>query len=471
MIKSLKEHKFFLLIFFFSLLFVMYLGNPSNYYFLNDDFVHIPQAAELNFLNDSSFIRPVSNFSLWVDYIIWGKDAYGYHLTNLIIHFVNVILVFFTSKVLFRYFDDDNKFLLKSILSCTLFLVYAFHSESIFWILGRGSSLNTLFFLCSLLCFLKSQKSYLYFTLSLIFFSVGLFTYELIWVLPIIVTLLYIFQKIRTRLEFVIAIWISFILFLLFKFFLLNQGVETYELGAIKNLNLKALFYNYNTLLARSFLPPFDSSTLFLLFYLALISVLILVIFKWRNNHLILFSFFGIIISLLPAITLGIDTHDTESERFIYLATFFVIIFIVEVFSKMQIKFLFVGMILLIFIHCILLQNAATSYRFSSEVSRKSLECIGEGNQKITAINLPMQYKGALIFRKGFGEAVEWILNGNKDSVTIYSQKDIFSKKVLFSCVEIELAANNNSIIQSLSSNRIALYKQKDINTILEWKW
>lgn len=449
----------------------MYLGDPSNYYFLNDDFVHIPQAAELNFMNDSSFIRPISNFSLWIDYMIWGKDAYGYHLTNLIIHFVNVILVFFTSKFLFRYFNNDKNSLLKSLGSCTLFLVYAFHSESIFWILGRGSSLNTLFFLCSFLFFLKSQKSNLYFTLSLIFFSFGLFTYELIWVLPIIVTLLYSFQKNKTRLEFVITIWILFILFLLFKFFLLNQGVEAYELGAIKNLNLKALFYNYNTLLARSFLPPFESSTVFLLFYLTLISVLFFAVFKLRNNHLILFSFFGIIISLLPAITLGIDTHDTESERFIYLATFFVIIFIVEVFSKMQIAFFRGGIILLILIHCILLQNAASSYKFSGEVSRKSLECIGEGNQKITAINLPMQYKGALIFRKGFGEAVEWILNGNKDSVTIYSQKDILSKKVNFSCVEINLEAQNNSIIQSFDSNHIALYKQNGISTILEWKW
>ena len=95
-----QENKFHLFIFLITLLYVVYIGDPSNFYFLNDDFIHIPQAAKMNFLNDSSFVRPISNFTLWLDYIIWEKNAYGYHLTNLIIHLINVVLVFFASKII-----------------------------------------------------------------------------------------------------------------------------------------------------------------------------------------------------------------------------------------------------------------------------------------------------------------------------------------------------------------------------------
>ena len=38
--------------------------------------------------------RPVVTLSYFVDYSLWGLKPYGYHLTNVLIHSVNAVLVF-----------------------------------------------------------------------------------------------------------------------------------------------------------------------------------------------------------------------------------------------------------------------------------------------------------------------------------------------------------------------------------------
>lgn len=467
----LLENKLHLFIFLITLLYVVYIGDPSNYYFLNDDFIHIPQAAKMNFLNDSSFVRPISNFTLWMDYIFWEKNAYGYHLTNLIIHLINVVLVFFASKILYKEYGKDNKWQTKSLICCTLFLVYAFHSESIFWIIGRGSSLTTIFFLSALIYFLRSENSILNTILCLIFFYLGLFTYELIWTFPLIVTLHYFFYKNKFRFKVVFAIWVSFVIFFIVKAFILKNIVSVYELGALNSFNYYSIIYNFNTLFSRVFLPPLTNSNGYLILYICLILFLSVFIYKHKRNRLFLFSLSGILISILPAVTLGIDTHDSESERFIYLASFFAVLFIVEIFSWMKENYFFVGMLTLIILHALLFYKAAEPYQFASKVAKESLACIGKIDfQNVEAVNLPSQYKGALIFRIGFAEAVEWILNKDKSSVDIISKSEIINLKDNFVCLESDSITNTNSIGIDTTSH-VILFISSFPRKTLGWKF
>src|SRR5215470_6071039 len=79
--------------------------NPFLLYFQNDDFVHIPLSAQGVLLQHNTF-RPVCDLSVMMDYGIWGKRAWGYHLTNLMLHVIACIILFYFSKLMLKkYFN------------------------------------------------------------------------------------------------------------------------------------------------------------------------------------------------------------------------------------------------------------------------------------------------------------------------------------------------------------------------------
>jgi hypothetical protein len=163
---------------------------------------------------------------------------------------------------------------------------------------------------------------------------------------------------------------------------------------------------------------------------------LFLLIYKKDKFTLVLII--CVIISVLPVLSLGIDTHDSESERFIYIASVFVVILLIEITSWLKIKSFVIFFSILLTVHIVLFIEAADSYKYASLISRKTLECMGNlSKEKIIVLDVPSQYKGALIFRKGFEAAVVWILNGNKDSVEIVSIKEVFQKAKSFNCVTL----------------------------------
>src|SRR4051812_7593882 len=102
------------------------LFNPFPLYFLNDDLVHIPLSKDAALFQHKSF-RPVCDLSVALDYWLWGKNAYGYHVTNLVLHIANSILTFWLTKVLLQKFGFENVVVV-SFLAGTLFFIYAFHS-------------------------------------------------------------------------------------------------------------------------------------------------------------------------------------------------------------------------------------------------------------------------------------------------------------------------------------------------------
>jgi len=407
------------------------IANPFLYFFLNDDFIHIPLAANGDFIQ-GSFYRPLSNLSIWLDYKLWGFNAAGYHLSNILIHLVNTLLIFLVGRKIFSLNSDARSSSLKSVLSALLFLIYAYHSEPVFWIIGRGGSLAALFFLLAFLFYLKSWSgSVYYYILSLLLFLAGLFAYEIIWCYPAVVAIFTIrFSSERKQGPRIAGVVIVFVLFLLFKFFFTGSLSGSYELGALKNFRLVNLFYNFNTLFARSFLPPMKNSVLFLTLYLSLLLSLFAALIKFRKQSKVLIVLFSCVgLCVLPVVSLGVDTHDSESERFIYLATAFAIFFIVELLFQFKKFVVAIACIFLLVFHSYELAKAAGTYKFSGMVTRKSLECISVSRKDtIIAINVPTQYQGALIFRIGLPEALEWFKGANDSNVYIQNDKEILQK-------------------------------------------
>ena len=97
--------------------------------------------------------RPIVTLSYFVDYAIWQLRPWGYHLTNLIIHTLNVYLVYFTAYLLFK-----NR--ITAFISCLLFSIHPIFSEAVNAVSYREDLLSASFLLVAFILFIKhSQES------------------------------------------------------------------------------------------------------------------------------------------------------------------------------------------------------------------------------------------------------------------------------------------------------------------------
>lgn len=95
---------------------------------------------------------PVRTLSFALDYAIWGYTATGYHLTNVVLHALNVLLVFRLCARLRRSdrggnLDGDGR--LPATLGAAFFAIHPVVVEPVAWVAGREELLMTLF---ALLC-------------------------------------------------------------------------------------------------------------------------------------------------------------------------------------------------------------------------------------------------------------------------------------------------------------------------------
>lgn len=132
--------------------------------------------------------HPLTMLSLAVDYQLWETNAFGYHLTNLILHLLNVCLVF-----LFLFRLRRSTFV--ASMGAILFGLHPMHVESVTWISARKDVLYTLFFLLALLAYLKylrqeRSSKWLSYT-GLIFLFVGaLLSKAIAFVFPVLLLLI-----------------------------------------------------------------------------------------------------------------------------------------------------------------------------------------------------------------------------------------------------------------------------------------
>ena len=131
--------------------------------------------------------HPLTLFSFAVDYTIWGTQAFGFHLTNLLLHLLNIGMVFGLVLKL-------TKKEMAAFVAALLFGMHPMHLESVAWISGRKDVLYTVFALISLLCYLsyaeagKVKKEKL--VLSFLFFCFALLAKAMAFTLPFFLLLI-----------------------------------------------------------------------------------------------------------------------------------------------------------------------------------------------------------------------------------------------------------------------------------------
>ena len=128
-----------------------------------------------NYYSGSVAYRPVLSATYFIDHWLWQLKPFGYHLSNIILHIANALLVY---ALLFIFLKSKSTALLTAILFC----VYPIQSEAVCNIGYRADLLSCFFVLASFLCFLKhddkEHKSKVFLPISVIFYFLALFTKE-----------------------------------------------------------------------------------------------------------------------------------------------------------------------------------------------------------------------------------------------------------------------------------------------------
>jgi tetratricopeptide (TPR) repeat protein len=133
----------------------------------------------------AEFWHPLTWLSLMLDYQLFGLNAGGYHLTNLILHILSTLLLFWL-------FNRMTGMIWRSAFVAALFALHPLHVESVAWISERKDVLSAFFWMLTLCLYVYYTekpviKRYL---LVLFSFVCGLMSKSMVVTLPLVMILL-----------------------------------------------------------------------------------------------------------------------------------------------------------------------------------------------------------------------------------------------------------------------------------------
>lgn len=134
--------------------------------------------------------------NLCLGFLLWKLNPIGYHLTNLLLHILNVLLVYLFVVQLVLLTGGTQKqeasgfnaswVLQAPFATAAIFAAHPIHVESVAYIKNRSDLLTLLFFLLSLMLLIRyslNNKIYAY-LLSLFMFILALFSKEMAFMIP-----------------------------------------------------------------------------------------------------------------------------------------------------------------------------------------------------------------------------------------------------------------------------------------------
>lgn len=114
----------------------------------------------------SSFLlghyQPLSWMTLGLDYLIWGMDPFGYHLTNLLLHAATAVAFYFLALQLLALglsiaaAQRDPAIRIAAAAAALLFAIHPLRTESVAWVTERRDVLSGLLLACTLLFYLRA---------------------------------------------------------------------------------------------------------------------------------------------------------------------------------------------------------------------------------------------------------------------------------------------------------------------------
>ncbi|MEZ4884970.1 MAG: tetratricopeptide repeat protein [Chitinophagales bacterium] len=130
--------------------------------------------------------HPITMLSLAINYQFSGVEPFGYHLMNLLLHLLNVVLVFYFVWLL----SKGKKWV--AFTSAILFGIHPMHLESVAWIAERKDVLYAFFFLLGLISYLhfRLKKEPRLYAFTFVWFLLSVLSKPAAVVFPLVLILL-----------------------------------------------------------------------------------------------------------------------------------------------------------------------------------------------------------------------------------------------------------------------------------------
>ncbi len=286
--------------------------------------------------------RPVSTLSYFIDFSIWKLNPFGFHLTNLFLHIINVILLFFLIILITR-----SQAI--ALLASLLFAIHPVNAETVNMIAFRPNLLSFLFFVTSFILFIKcnqhadKKKMYVY-ILSLGSFLLALFSKEMAIIFPVVLLCYdYFIKKMPNNIfahlkKYYLGYASVLVFYLLVKFIVIGNVVKqtvAYPMGNFYT-NIFTMAKVFATYIQWFLLPinvhptlPDDpnliSYSLFepkVMISIVLIVFILVIAIKIRNKFpLVSFATFWFFVALIPVANILYSLTNYMSARYLYLAS------------------------------------------------------------------------------------------------------------------------------------------------------
>jgi hypothetical protein len=157
---------------------------------------------------------PVTWFTFGLDYTLWGMNPFGYHLTNTLIHAASAALFYLVALRLLAKATSLTGSALRvaGVMATLFFALHPLRAESVAWATERRDVLSGLFFLLTVLMYLKAaedegpQRRRLL-VISLGLYALALLSKSIVMTLPLVLALLDVYPLGRVQLRW--AVWRS----------------------------------------------------------------------------------------------------------------------------------------------------------------------------------------------------------------------------------------------------------------------
>ncbi len=270
-----------------------------------------------------AFYRPLFWMSLAIDRLLWGLNPTAFHLTNLLLHWINGVLGF----MLLRRLGTSE---LVSGAAVLIWLGLPINTEAVAWISGRSVCLMTLFLLAGLLAATRylTTRSIVALVAYCVACCAAVLSYEAgVLVLPLTILVAFLYGRSKTRLWMPLcvgAVAVDLVYFLLRQ--MANAEATT---AGMAILPVGVAFFKYlvwtlfpiHLSIDRSTDTPADQFSLAAIIALPALALVIALAYWLRKR--IPEAAAGIAwmtIALLPFCGI-IPTYQGMAERYVYLAS------------------------------------------------------------------------------------------------------------------------------------------------------
>lgn len=169
--------------------------------------------AQLRWMSTSAYVLghwiPLTWLSFGIDYMLWGMNPVGYHLTNVLLHAANAALFTLISLRLLRLAMpgvDETHARLGAAAAALFWALHPLRVESVAWATERRDVLSGLFFLLSVLAYLRmaaapAERRRRWLGASLAAFAAALVSKPIVMTLPLVLLVLdvYPLRRLGTR--------------------------------------------------------------------------------------------------------------------------------------------------------------------------------------------------------------------------------------------------------------------------------